>query len=120
MENRSFDGEERQHTAVLAKEERNLERARAKRDALETNMTKSLAAVLKAHRKTLSREAAVAVNRSESGNMSANERAIMEAGQRCVDSMTSDTQVIINEGPATGYAEKKMPWLRGSGDDEDY
>lgn len=106
---RSEDEYDAQNRALMAREERKLENARDKAEALERNAGKALSRMLKSGKNKLRKEAAEAVQRSESGNLSANERAIIEAAQR------GDGQVIINEGKITGYDEASRDLF----DDED-
>jgi hypothetical protein len=98
--------------ALISREERKLEKARDKAEALERNAGKALAKMLKAGKNKLRKEAANAVQRSESGNLTANERAIIEAAQR------GDGQVFIDEGTITGYDEAGRALF--DDDEEDY
>ena len=97
--------------ALFAREERKLEKAKDRAEALERNAGKALAKMMKASKSKLRKEAVDAVQRSESGNMSATERAIVDAAQR------GDGQVFINEGVVTGFDEADSDLFD---DDEDY
>ena len=100
---------EAQNRALLDREERKLEKARDRAEALERNAGKALSKMLKAGKNKLRKEAAEAVQRSETGNLTANERAVVDAAQR------GDGQAFINEGTITGFDEAD----RDIFDDED-
>ena len=103
---------EAQNRALIDREERKLEKARDKADALERNAGRALSKMLKAGKNKLRKEAAEAVQRSESGNLTSNERAIIEAAQR------GDGRVFIDEGTITGYDEARRDLF--DDDEEDY
>ena len=90
---------ESQNRSLIEREERKLEKARDKAEALERNASKALSKMLRSGKNELRKEAAEAVQRSESGNLTANERDIIEASQ------SGDGQAFINEGVITGFEE---------------
>ena len=100
-----------QNRALIQREERKLDKARDKAEALERNAGKALSRMLKASKKNLRKEATEAIQRSETGNMTANERALVDAA------LDGDSQVFINEGVVTGYDEQKRNLF--DDDDED-
>jgi hypothetical protein len=108
-----------QDARIIAREERRLERLRDKKDALERNDIKAMVAGLKSSKRALQKDAVNAIQRRESGGSSANEIAVAAAGQACLDSLTDNAPVYIDEGVITGKYEKNAPWLRHDDDDED-
>jgi len=86
--------------ALIKRESQKLERAKVRADALEKNMTKGLAAALRDSNKQLAKEAGQAVSRSENGQLTDNERKMVEAAQRGIPN------VRIDEGVITGFEEK--------------
>jgi len=113
MSNEKFsDDYHSQNESLIKRETQKHERAKERAGALENNMTKGLAAALKEQKQKLANEAGKAVNRSENGQLSENERRMLEAAQKGIPN------VRIDEGIITGY---DMPsFLTSDNDDEDF
>lgn len=95
--------------ALIKRETQKFERAKARAESLENNMTKGLAAALREQRQKLAAEAARIVNRQESGNLTEIERKMLEAAKR------EDGRAFIDEGIITGYDQPNF-----SRDDDDF
>jgi hypothetical protein len=93
--------------ALIRREERKLERSKAKAEALEKNTAKIIADGLRRHRQSFAKEAGKAVHRAESGALTPTELAIQRAAQ------SGTEQIIIDEGVITG--REPLPW-----EDEEY
>lgn len=100
-----------QNESLIKRETQKFERAKQRAEALETNMTKGVAAALREQRSKLASEAGKAVNRSESGQLTENERRMVEAAQKGIPN------VRIDEGPVTGF---DIPAYLRSNDDDDF
>lgn len=97
--------------SLIRRESIKFERAKERAQALEENMKKGLAAALKASRQKLAKEATSAVSRQENGQLSPNEKRLIEAAQKGLETVN------IDEGVITGF---DMPeYLRGD-DDGDF
>jgi hypothetical protein len=97
--------------SLIKRESIKHERAKDRAEALQSNMTKGLAAALKTAKQKLAKDATNAVNRQESGQLSPNEQKMIEAAQKGLE------VVRIDEGVITGF---DMPaFLRGD-DDGDF
>jgi hypothetical protein len=87
--------------ALIAREERKLEKAKDRAEALERNAAKALSKALKVSKNNLKKEMVNSVRRSDSGNLSPVERALIEAVQSGSD------RVFIDEGVITGEDEAR-------------
>jgi hypothetical protein len=112
MSNEKFsDDYHSANESLIKRESQKFERAKAKAESLETSMTKGLAAALKEQRLKLRDEAGKAVTRAESGQLTDNERRMLEAAQKGIDN------VRIDEGIITGFDQ---PSYLSSNDDDDF
>lgn len=110
-DNRYSDDYNAANEALIKRESQKFERAKMRAESLEKNMAKGIAAALREQRSNVASEAGKAVARSESGQLSSNERAMLDAAQKGIDN------VRIDEGVITGF---DLPeFLRGRGDDDE-
>jgi len=108
-DNRYNDDYHAANEALIKRESQKLERAKMRAEALEKNMSKGLAAAIRESHKKLAKEAGQAVTRSENGQLTDNERRMVEAAQKGIPN------VRIDEGTITGF---DIPaFLRGDPDD---
>lgn len=104
MADKYNDDYQSQNEQLIKRESIKLERARARAESLEHNMTKGIAAALKASYKDLAREAGSAVQRSEGGNLSDTQRRMLDAARQGID------LVQIDEGIITGENERSRDY----------
>ena len=97
--------------SLIKRESQKFERAKMRAQSLESNMAKGIAAALKEQRSKVASEAGNAVARSERGQLTENERKMLDAAQRGID------RVQIDEGVITGFDQPDF--LRGGSNDDD-
>jgi len=111
-DNRYNDDYNAANEALIKRESQKHERAKMRAQSLESNMAKGLAAAIRDQRSKVASEAGQAVARSERGQLTENERKMLEAAQKGLD------RVQIDEGTITGF---DIPdFLRNRNDDDDF